>query len=64
MKVANSIREALEEEKFDLVIGTSQYGDQIKDANFSKFKNFSNVLIMFGGLDGLEGMLEEDSFRQ
>jgi len=43
------------------VIGTSEHGSKIKDINFTKYANFKHGIIYFGGLLGLEGVLEEEN---
>ena len=45
-------------EKYDLVIGTSDKGENISDINFND--KFKHCLIVFGGLAGLETCLEGD----
>ncbi len=47
-------------EKYDLVIGTSDKGKNYKDANYKRHRNFKHCLIVFGGLSGIEGMIEYD----
>ena len=43
------------------MIGTSEHGSKIKDINFTKYANFKHGIIYFGGLLGLEGVLEEEN---
>lgn len=61
-RVAASLKDALEgtsfDEGYDLIMGTSERGDVV-DANFSLPK-FKHALIVFGGLGGLEEVLEDD----
>lgn len=47
-------------EKFDLLIGTSDKGQLYTEANFKPYKDFKHCLIIFGGLQGIEGMVEHD----
>ena len=47
-------------EKYDFVIGTSDKGENYQKANFKKKKDFKHCLIVFGGIQGIEGMLEDD----
>ncbi len=49
-------------EKYDLIIGTSDKGKKYNEAknNFKKYKNFKHCMIVFGGLNGIEGMVEYD----
>lgn len=48
------------QEGYDLTIGTSDKGDSIKDCAASEFHGFKHILIVFGGLEGLEAALEND----
>lgn len=47
-------------EKYDFIIGTSDKGENYQKANFTKKKDFKHCLIVFGGIQGIEGMLEDD----
>jgi len=47
-------------EKYDFVIGTSDKGENYANANYGAHKNFDHCLIIFGGLQGIEGMMESD----
>ena len=47
-------------EKYDLIIGTSDKGDDFRKVNFEKVKNFKHCLIVFGGIQGIEGMIDDD----
>ena len=49
--------------KYDLIIGTSDKGDDYTKINFDKYKEFKHGLIVFGGLQGIEGMLENDELN-
>lgn len=46
--------------KYDLIVGTSDKGENYENADMSKFKDFKHCLIVFGGLSGIEGMAEGD----
>lgn len=48
------------ESGYDLKIGISEKGDIADFANFSTFSNFKHALVIFGGLEGIEGILEQD----
>jgi len=43
--------------KYDLVIGTSENGISVEDA---ELKSFQHCLVVFGGLQGLEAAMEND----
>lgn len=45
-------------EKYDLVIGTSDKGEDFETANIKK--DYKHCLIVFGGIQGLEGVVEND----
>lgn len=61
-RVAASLKEALEgssyDEGYDLMVGTSERG-QVVDHEF-KLPKFKHLLLVFGGLGGLEEVLEDD----
>merc|ERR1719235_159330 len=61
-RIATSLKAALEETSFaqgyDLIMGTSERGSAV-DTDFSLPK-FQHALIVFGGLGGLEEVLEDD----
>ena len=46
-------------EGYDLKIGESHKGENISFTNFNKNKGFSHALVFFGGLEGIEGIVEE-----
>jgi predicted SPOUT superfamily RNA methylase MTH1 len=46
--------------KYDLVLGTSDKGLNVDDVDFSEKRGFKHCLIVFGGLQGIEGMMEND----
>lgn len=47
-------------EGYDLTIGTSDKGQSISDCADTEFRGFKHILIVFGGLQGLEAALEND----
>ena len=47
-------------EKYDLIIGTSDKGDDYRKVDFNCKKQFKHCLIVFGGIQGIEGMIEDD----
>lgn len=48
------------DEGYDFVIGTSDKGENYRTADFSKKKDFKHCLIIFGGISGIEGMMNDD----
>lgn len=64
VRLASSLSEVFTkspyQEGYDLTIGTSDKGDSISDCSDSDFKGFKHILIVFGGLEGLEAALEND----
>lgn len=59
-KLSEVFDESIYGEKYDFVIGTSDKGENYRKANFQKKKDFKHCLIVFGGIQGIEGMLEDD----
>lgn len=63
VRVAHSIEEIFKECPFeggyDLKIGDSMNGDFIDFVDFKQFNDFKHGLIFFGGLSGIEGVIEE-----
>lgn len=59
-KLSEVFEESIYGEKYDFVIGTSDKGESYRKANFQKKKDFKHCLIVFGGIQGIEGMLEDD----
>jgi methyltransferase len=41
-------------------LGTSDRGELVEEADFSQFKGVKHALILFGGLEGIEGLIEKD----
>jgi predicted SPOUT superfamily RNA methylase MTH1 len=48
-------------EDYDLKIGTSDKGVMLENATFTKFEGFKHALVYFGGLEGIEGIIEEEA---
>ena len=48
------------DEGYDFVIGTSDKGENYKNADYGKKKDFKHCLIIFGGISGIEGMMNDD----
>ena len=47
-------------EGYDFIIGTSDKGENYKKANYEKKKDFKHCLIIFGGISGIEGLMNDD----
>jgi hypothetical protein len=47
------------EDGYDFKIGDSVKGDYVDFVDFGKRKDFSHALVLFGGLRGIEGVIEE-----
>ena len=54
------IKGCIYENGYDFIIGTSDKGENYRSANFEKYKNFKHCLIVFGGISGIEGMINDD----
>lgn len=52
--------ESIYGEKYDFVIGTSDKGVNYRNVEYTKHKSFKHCLIVFGGIEGIEGMLDDD----
>ena len=52
--------ESIYGEKYDFVIGTSDKGENYRNVQYTKHKEFKHCLIVFGGIEGIEGMLDDD----
>ena len=52
--------DSIYEDGYDFIIGTSDKGENYRNANFSKKKDFKHCLIIFGGISGIEGMMIDD----
>ena len=51
-------------EGYDFIIGTSDKGENYRNADFSKKKDFKHCLIIFGGISGIEGMMIDDEHNK
>ena len=51
-------------EGYDFIIGTSDKGENYRNADFSKKKDFKHCLIIFGGISGIEGMMNDDEHNK
>ena len=51
-------------EGYDFIIGTSDKGENYRNANYEKKKDFKHCLIIFGGISGIEGMMIDDEHNQ
>ncbi|KAG1663897.1 putative methyltransferase C9orf114 [Nymphon striatum] len=56
VRVVGSLSEAIKD-KYDLVIGTSERGDSVDDM---ELPHFNNLMVVFGGLKGLEASMDAD----
>lgn len=54
------LKDSIFQEGYDFIIGTSDKGENYQTANFKKKKNFKHCLIVFGGITGIEGMMNDD----
>lgn len=67
MRIADTLTEVVRdcpyEEGYDLKIGTSDKGVLLERANFQKpqFQDFKHAIVYFGGLEGIEGIIEEEA---
>lgn len=52
------------DEGYDFTIGTSDKGESIKNCSDLEFSTIKHVLIVFGGLQGLEAALDNDDNLQ
>lgn len=63
VRVAHSIDEVFKDcpydEGYDLKIGDSHKGDHLEFVDFKEHKFFRHALVFFGGLQGIEGIIEE-----
>jgi len=47
------------DEGYDLKIGESHNGDFVDFVDFERHRGFNHALVFFGGLEGIEGIVEE-----
>jgi hypothetical protein len=45
---------------YDFKIGTSDKGEIIDFASFEKSRNFKHAIVFFGGVEGIEGIIEQE----
>lgn len=45
---------------YDLKVGISEQGEVADFVDFNKYKNFNHALVFFGGLEGIEVIIEQD----
>ena len=64
VRVADSLQAVFDEcpyeGGYDCRLGTSDKGKIIDFEEFENFKGFKHALIFFGGLEGIEGMVEQE----
>ncbi len=65
VRVASGIWDALKgcpypEGKYDLMIGTSDRGETYRKLKIKEANTYKHALIMFGGLPGIEGLIDGD----
>ena len=56
--------DSIYKEGYDFIIGTSDKGENYRNANYEKKKDFKHCLIIFGGISGIEGMMIDDEHNQ
>jgi len=52
--------ESIFDEPYDLKLGISDKAQEVDFANLSPWKNFKHALVFFGGLEGIEGLVEQE----
>jgi predicted SPOUT superfamily RNA methylase MTH1 len=65
VRVAENLKDVFEycpytNEKYDLLIGTSDKGDSYQETKIAEKQTYKHALIVFGGLPGIEGIIESD----
>ena len=65
VRVADNLLDALNncpytKNPYDLIIGTSDKGERFELIEFKELETYSHAIIMFGGLPGIEGLVEGD----
>ena len=56
--------DSIYKEGYDFIIGTSDKGENYRNANYEKKKDFKHCLIIIGGISGIEGMMIDDEHNQ
>ncbi|KAI6188225.1 hypothetical protein M3Y98_00331500 [Aphelenchoides besseyi] len=59
VRIAKSLSDVFSK-KYDLIVGTSERGDAINEVEIPREKNTTKILVVFGGLDGLESAVNSD----
>ncbi|CAI2369604.1 unnamed protein product [Moneuplotes crassus] len=64
VRVAENINQCFSDSPYeggyDCLLGTSDKGEFVEDADFSQFQGVKHALLFFGGLEGIEGLIEHD----
>ena len=65
VRISDSLSDALYScpfagKSYDLLIGTSDKGERYDAVEFKEVSTYNHAMIMFGGLPGIEGMIEGD----
>lgn len=48
------------EKGYDWILGVGDNGEEVNDEAFTDFQDIKHAVIFFGGLDGIEGLIEGD----
>lgn len=59
VRIALSLHDALNSEKYDIIIGTSERGKSVQEFQMPLSEK-NRILVVFGGLEGLEAAVEAD----
>jgi len=64
VRVASTLEQAFKEstyaEPYDLKMGTSDVGEVAEFADYSPWEGFKHAFVFFGGLEGIEGLIEQE----
>lgn len=52
--------ESIYDEPYDMKLGTSDKAQEVDFADFTPWRNFKHALVFFGGLEGIEGIIEQE----
>ncbi|KAE9420265.1 hypothetical protein Angca_009516, partial [Angiostrongylus cantonensis] len=64
VKLATSLKDVIDRRKFDLIVGTSPRGQPVASV-FINTMNFIKILLVFGGVSGVDAALEaEETLRE